>query len=98
MPNKNYNRGRAFEYKIKKEFEKKGCLVFRTAGSHSVADLIAIPPLRNVKEWNPILIQCKATISQNYKKEVRELEKVAKEYGCRALFITKKDTIKIVDD
>ena len=96
MPNRNYQKGRAFEYKTKKEYEKKGYLVFRTAGSHSVADLIAIPPMRWAHEWNPIFIQCKTTKDKNiniitkvkkkYKKEVNELQKVAHEYGCRAIF------------
>jgi len=96
MSNKNYVKGRAFEYKTKKEYEKKGYLVFRTAGSHSVADLIAVPPISWTHEWNPILIQCKTTKDKNiknltkvrtkYKKDVSELQKVAHEYGCRAIF------------
>jgi len=38
----NYQRGRDTEYKVKKELEKEGYVVFRTAGSHGVADIIAI--------------------------------------------------------
>lgn len=38
----NYERGRRFEYKIKKMLEKVGFTVFRTAGSHGDVDLIAI--------------------------------------------------------
>lgn len=38
----NYERGRRFEYKIKKMLEKAGFVVFRTAGSHGEVDLIAI--------------------------------------------------------
>lgn len=42
MPNKNYLRGRAYEYKAKKYLEEQGYTVVRTAGSHGPWDLIAI--------------------------------------------------------
>ena len=38
----NYIRGRNFEYRVKKLLEKKGYIVFRTAGSHGLFDLIGI--------------------------------------------------------
>ena len=37
----NYTKGRGFEYWVKHLLEKHNYLVFRTAGSHSPADLIA---------------------------------------------------------
>ena len=40
----NYRRGRSYEYRIKKKLEKEGWLVIRSAGSHSLFDLIAIKP------------------------------------------------------
>ena len=96
ISNKNYVKGRAFEYQIKKLFEKKGFMVFRTAGSHSPADLIAFTKLedwfRN-KElgYVPILIQCKNTQKKTYTKEITVLKSVAKEYGLRALLATKRN-------
>lgn len=42
MPNKNYKRGRAKEYRIKKQLEHEGWFVIRSAGSHSPVDLIAL--------------------------------------------------------
>jgi len=42
--NRNYNRGRKKEYLLKDRFEKEGYIVFRTAGSHSDIDLIAVKP------------------------------------------------------
>ena len=42
MPNRNYERGRRKEYKLKKLLESKGNIVLRTAGSHGFADLISI--------------------------------------------------------
>ena len=53
MVNKNYRAGRRFEYEVKKYFEKLGYTVFRTAGSHGIADVIA------VKDDDTLLIQCK---------------------------------------
>ena len=41
MPNKNYQRGRAKEYRVKKKLEDAGLYVVRTAGSHGVCDLVA---------------------------------------------------------
>jgi Holliday junction resolvase len=37
----NYTRGRALEYRVKAHLEAKGYYVFRTAGSHSLFDLLA---------------------------------------------------------
>lgn len=51
--NSNYKKGRAFEYRIKKKFEKQGYIVLRTSGSHGFADLIA------VRKGEVIFIQCK---------------------------------------
>jgi len=42
MPTTNYERGRAYEYKIKKQLEGEGWTVVRTAGSHGPFDLISI--------------------------------------------------------
>lgn len=40
--NPRYRRGRALEYVIKDKLEKQGYFVVRAAGSHGVADLVAI--------------------------------------------------------
>ena len=42
VPNKNYLRGRAVEYKAKQELEAKGYTVIRASGSHGPWDLIAV--------------------------------------------------------
>jgi len=55
MPNKNYERGRASEYKCQRDLESIGYQTSRTAGSHGAADVIA---------WNTEgmrFIQCKTT-------------------------------------
>ncbi len=56
MPNSNYNRGRRFEWKVKKAWENMGFLVFRTAGSKSDFDLIAVC----LGEPSVFFIQCKS--------------------------------------
>jgi Holliday junction resolvase len=75
MPNKNYISGANFERRVKKYLESKGYLVFRSAGSHSIADLIAI----NNRDWNEsfsYLIQCKhhGKISKDDLKKADRLE------------------------
>lgn len=51
--NKNYRRGRRLEYIIVDMFNSSGWLVHRSAGSHGIADVIAI------KKDVVLLIQCK---------------------------------------
>lgn len=51
----NYARGFRFEHRIREVLEAAGCLVVRSAGSHTAVDLIA------VREAAPTLfVQCKA--------------------------------------
>ena len=49
----NYRAGRDLEYASKKDLEANGYIVFRTAGSHGAADLIAF------KHSEILLVQCK---------------------------------------
>ena len=66
MPNKNYNSGRSFEYRIKKWLEERGWLCCRTAGSHSPFDIIAMAC------GQTLAIQCKYN-SKVTKTELQEL-------------------------
>jgi Holliday junction resolvase len=59
MPNKNYIRGRAFEYEVRKELELRGIITYRTAGSHGQFDIIGFA-LNRI-----ILIQCKTKVTSN---------------------------------
>jgi Holliday junction resolvase len=43
MTNKNYEKGRSFEYELQNKLRKKGWLTTRGAGSHSI-DIIALYP------------------------------------------------------
>ena len=53
MPNLKYNRAAAMERRVKKEWEAKGYIVARSAGSHSAYDVYAVKPtgpeVRSVK-------------------------------------------------
>ena len=58
MPNKNYLKGRRYEYEVIKRWKERGYEATRTAGSHSSADVIAWRTDRKVS-----FIQCKVTDS-----------------------------------
>lgn len=66
MSNKNYIKGRTFEYRIQNYLRGKGYYVIRAYGSKGVYDLIAVPPTNHLSiapfcEWQnqPLGIQCK---------------------------------------
>lgn len=56
----NYERGRSFEYYLKKKLEEEGFLVIRSAGSKGIFDLVAI------KGDEVYLIQCKKNKKKNF--------------------------------
>lgn len=67
-----YQRGRAFEWKIRKEYEAKGYYVTRSAGSKGYWDLVCLHP-------NIIcLIQCKRVAKEtSVKAEINKFNKKA---------------------
>ena len=67
MVNRNYNKGRKFEYQVAKEYRAMGYISFRTAGSHSPVDVIAIHP----KKKKMFLVQCKH--GKIYKPEIARI-------------------------
>jgi Holliday junction resolvase len=65
MANLNYNRGRRFEWELKRELEADGFLVTRASGSHGVFDLIALRERGGELHLPDIwLIQCKVSKSK----------------------------------
>jgi len=75
MVNKNYQRGRAKEYRVKKNYEECGYYVVRAAGSHSVCDLIAM------KNGVTIPIQVKPKdgyLTPKERHDIREFEMLTK--------------------
>lgn len=72
MPNKNYVKGRAKEYKYVNMMRKKGFIAQRSAGSHSPIDVFAI----NVKTKEIRLIQCKPdSLNSHQAQKIREKNK-----------------------
>jgi Holliday junction resolvase len=64
----NYARGRAFEYRVRKELRSKGYVVIRSASSKGAADLVAIRPYttaaaemlgRDIRSHWILFVQCK---------------------------------------
>ena len=83
MPNKNYQNGRALEYRVKKWLEADNWFVVRSSGSHGIADLVSI------KKGKVCLIQCK-TNGHISVEERRELIKVAKSIGAIPMLASTK--------
>ena len=74
MPNLSYNRGRALEYRVRDHYKKEGYEVFRSAGSHTMADLICIAASNYTGVGVPevLLVQCKGSKNLMTKKQVGE--------------------------
>ena len=58
--NKNYERGRRFEYEGMEIFKRAGYVVSRTAGSHSLFDVALIKMTKDMKRIAHVaFVQCK---------------------------------------
>ena len=55
LSNKNYVKGRNFEYRVQNYLRKKGYYVIRSYGSKGLYDLIAVPP-----KGQTLMIQAKS--------------------------------------
>ena len=88
--NKHYKVGYTLERDVKIALEQEGFTVFRSAGSHSKADLIAI------KEWEHLiesiipcadvtLVQCKRHKNLMTSREIQEFYDFAKRLSCNAV-------------
>lgn len=54
MPNRNYLRGRAKEYREAAKLKAEGWTVLRTAGSHGFADLVAVKSVQETGVYGEI--------------------------------------------
>lgn len=79
MPNRNYQAGRRFEYRVKKHLEKNGWFVVRSAGSKGAFDLVAIKHCSTTVGSDVALIQCKYG-SKPSKKERDKLDEIYYDY------------------
>lgn len=69
MPNRNYEKGRRKEYKVVHQEKDKGCIAFRSAGSHSPVDVVSI----DFKKKKIRLIQCKPdTMNAHQQQKLRD--------------------------
>lgn len=73
-----YERGRKFEYRVRKHLRDEGYFVVRSAKSGTVCDLVAL------KKGEILLIQCKLN-KKISRKEKEELAKLAEQVGGKAL-------------
>jgi Holliday junction resolvase len=78
MPNRHYDRGRRFEYRIARLYRDQGWFVFRSAGSHSPADLVC------ARAGEIVAIQCQ-TEKYFALAKVEQLRVLARENGWRAM-------------
>jgi len=73
-----YERGRRFEYRVRKYLKEKGYFVVRSAKSGTVCDLVAL------KKGKILLVQCKLN-KKISRKEKEELAKLAEQVGGKAI-------------
>lgn len=89
ITNRNYKNGAIFENQVKRYFEKMGCIAFRSAGSHGLADVIAIS-----KDGTMFLIQCKKS-GIFPKSEIAELIQASHLFPCTFLLADHKERGRI---
>ena len=86
----NYQRGAAFELRVKRRLEEQGWTVWRTPGSKSPADLIAVKPSRC--DWPDDelilprlrLVQCKSGAKGMTRKARADFRAFAESLGAEA--------------
>lgn len=91
----NYDRGRAAEYRAKQKLEEQGFTVFRTAGSKSPCDLIALKPHTPIYwgdasgriRYAPVFVQVKSGVRPMPRAEKARFKDFAVEHGARPLLI-----------
>jgi len=74
-----YERGRKWEWAVKEQFEKEGCLVCRSAGSKGVCDLMVLFPGGMV-----FLIECKIRKGLLKKSERKKMNDYTYTHDCKS--------------
>lgn len=101
MTNKHYKVGYTLERDVKIALEQDGYTVFRSAGSHSQADLIAIEHWSYADECIPgprvKLVQCKRHRNLMTRKELKEFYDFADKLGCIATIAWRDKGIHMQD-
>ncbi len=78
-----YEKGRSFEYLVKRHLEREGYRVFRVAGSRGPSDLVA------ARRGELLLVQCRTRGYLPPKRRER-LRMLAEEVGARAIIAQRK--------
>jgi len=87
MKTRAYHKGRRFEYRVKREFERRGYVVFRLAGSKPF-DLIAL----NKREV--IFIECRMSKLPS-RGEIDKIKELAEKAGAKAKIVTPDKEIDV---
>jgi hypothetical protein len=93
--NRNYVNGANFERRIKARLEADGYTCFRTAGSHTPCDLIALKPgplgyvngRRERISLPPLFVQAKGGQRSMTRRAVAEFRDYALQHGARPLLV-----------
>lgn len=95
-----YKRGRQFEYRVKKHFEKLGYYVKRSYASKGAEDLIAIKALEAYAASKVLLIQCKNLKVEKKldKKEINNLKALAKQTGGTPLHVFNRNHKLVIEE
>lgn len=95
--NRNYKRGRNFEYRVKRFFENRGYWVIRSYASKGAADLHCIKPMPHIGS-EVIHVQCKGySLKRLPEIERRALITLAKLTGGTPILVSKDEkTRKLV--
>lgn len=95
--NFNYRRGRRFEYRVKKYYEKLGYYVKRSYASKGAEDLLCVKANRLHNTGSDVLlIQCKTRKNRMSALEKDNLIKLALWTGGSAWYVYKNDMNKLV--
>lgn len=84
-----YQRGRSFEYRVKKKLESLGYFVMRSAGSKGEVDLLA------VKHGTSLFLQSKLR-GQISIAEQNELFLLSQKFGATPVIVMNSDSRKII--
>ena len=79
----NYKRGRTFEYRAKRDLERRGYVVVRSAGSRTPADLVA------GREGQVLLVQCTTSSRSKDEKDRAGLREMAERFGAEPVLVWK---------
>lgn len=97
----NYSRGADYERRVKARLEADGWTVFRTAGSKSPCDLIAVrwnvePPGHTSREL--VFVQVKSGVRNMTAREREAFATFARDHGARPLLVSRGMRLEWLDE